>query len=103
MFVKILDKEWLSSIPIGSGQNKSAGRVTIETFHEALKNVKLGKNPRSNIEAWITETEFFKTFPVELVVPYGVDSFARILNEYNNGVSAFLDDYPEFYLWYKPV
>lgn len=101
MFVKILSDSWLSSIPVDSGNNRCFGKISISEFHEALKNVKLGK-ANSDIEKWIESSGFFRFYPPELVVPHNQEAFARILNAYNSGVDKFLSDCPEFYLWHHP-
>ena len=101
--IKILEGQWLSNFPVTSGENKSFGPITISDFHSALKTVKSGKKALSDLEIWISETGYFSTYPLELVVNHTDEAFARILNAYNNGTTEFLDKNHTFYLWIQPV
>ncbi len=96
-FVKILSKEWFSSIPINSSGNKSFGPISIDEFKLALENVKRDR-VNSDTERWIKETGFFALFPPEMVISTNTP-LVGFLSAYNDGVKDFLSKNPLFYLW----
>jgi len=89
-----------SKIPVYSGLNQSYGRVTISEFFTALKWVKNGSSGSHNeLEKWISQSGFFRHYPIELISPHDLEAFKRILSAYNKDCELFLEQNEKFYLW----
>lgn len=105
---KIVPGNWFIGYPITSGDNKSC-KVTLESLLEALKNIYIrDKNPTTDLESFLCETEFFKTIPAELYFKANRESFASILEMYASSERENFskEDFRglingEFYLWFE--
>jgi len=100
--VKIVSNSWMSSFPVTSGENKSILVGSLEEFCEGVMDSCL-RTSKTEIGNWIKSSGFFANFPVEhLGVNKDLDRFARILRAYEPGIDRFLEENPNFYLWYNP-
>lgn len=105
---KIVDGNWIIGYPITSGDNKSC-KATLESLLEALQNIYIkDRSSVNDLESFLRETEFFKTFPMEFYSKRNRESFALILEAYaSDGRENFSEEdfrsliNGEFYLWFE--